>query len=110
NTKALEARLDEKRGNALPARVRIGLGKNNEAAGDTAVGHPSLGAIQAVAAVALYRVGLNSRSVGARLRLGQAKRTEDFTGGHTAQIFFLLRVAPKLQQRWLHGGLCHAHT
>src|SRR4029077_6242982 len=43
NTKALETRLDEKRRNSLSARLRIGLRKNKEHAGDAAVGYPSLG-------------------------------------------------------------------
>src|SRR5712692_11470932 len=92
NAEALEARFDQKSRNALPARFRIGLRKNDEDAGDAAVGHPSLRAVQPVAAVALHRARLNSRRIGAGLWLGQAKRAEDFAGGHGAQIFFLLRV------------------
>src|SRR5712671_1497875 len=82
DTKAFETWLDEKGGDSLPASFRIGFGKNDEAAGYAAVGHPSLGAIQRVAAFAFHGARLNSGGVGTGLRLGEAKRAEDFSGRH----------------------------
>src|SRR6267143_686552 len=92
DAKSLEARFDQKSRNALASRFGIRLRENNEHAGDATVGHPSLRAVHAIAAIALRGARLNSRGVRAGLRLGQAKRAENFAAGHAAQIFFLLRV------------------
>ena len=51
------------------------------------------------------RAGLNSGGVRAGLRLGEAEGAENFAGRQAAQIFFLLRVVAKSEQRHLHRGI-----
>ena len=111
--KSGKIRFNQKRADALPARRGIGLGEDHVDPGNVSIRDPSFGAVKNVLASGERRVasnggGLNSRGVGACRRLGQAKCSERFACSHAPQVFVLLRVVGKHQERRLHRGIRHA--
>src|SRR5713101_6034452 len=74
----------------------------------TPVRHPSFRAVQLVNISVANCSCLYSRRVRTRRRLRQAKRPQRFPRRHASQIFFLLRLGAKQQQRRLHGRIRHA--
>jgi len=103
DAKTLESRLDEKRGEALAAGVRVRLRENQKDSCDASVRDPSLSAIQLVGRAVPDGTRLNSGRVRACLRLGEAKGTENFSARQSMQIPFLLRIRAKAS-----SGACTA--
>ncbi len=80
--------FDEEGGDAAAACCGIGLGENDVEAGDAAVGDPGFGAVQDVVIAIADGAGLDSGSVGAGLRFGEAEGAENFAAGEAARDIF----------------------
>ncbi len=91
-TETGEIRFDEESGNSLPAGGGIGFCKDDEYAGDAAVGDPGFCALEFVNSVVADGSGLDCGSVGSGLRFGEAEGAENFSGGEALEVFFLLRL------------------
>ena len=100
-----EIRFDEEGGNSLPAGRGIGFCKDDEYAGDAAVGDPGFCALEFVDGVVADGAGLDCGSVGAGLRFGEAEGAENFSGGEALQVFLLLRFRAEIEQGDLDGGI-----
>ena len=94
-----ETSLHKKRGHAARARRRIRLRKHDVDAGNTAVRDPALRAVQHVVIAVAHRPRLNPAGIRSRLRLGQAKRANNFAARKPRKIFLLLRLGAMLQRQ-----------
>src|SRR5208282_6287615 len=97
DAKARSRWLDEKRSDAARAGLRVGLREHNVDAGEAAVRHPALCAVQNVRIAIADGARLDSGGVGTGLRLGEAEGAENFTAREPQQVLLLLRVAAVLQ-------------
>ena len=78
---------------AARARVRVGLGVDDERLGDRAVGDPHLGAVQHVAVALLLGPRAHGDDVGAGARLGHGERADMLAGDQLRQVAPLLLLA-----------------
>ena len=83
---------EDEGGNALGARIRVGLGEDEVYVRLAGVGYPAFAAVERPAAVrVLGSHGANSRRVGACAGFGEAEGKE-VAAGHTGEVLLLLRV------------------
>ena len=87
---ALEALLDQERGDAARAGGGIGLGVDDENVGLGAVGDPHLGAVQHVPVASPVRPGAHRDDVRAGIRLAHGERADVLAGDQFRQISPLL--------------------
>ena len=87
---ALHAALDDERGDAARAGLRIGLGVDDKRLGDGAVGDPHLRAIEDVAVALAGRPRRHRHDVGAGVRLRHRQRADMLAGNELRQIARLL--------------------
>ncbi|MGY4454234.1 hypothetical protein ACVWZR_008894 [Bradyrhizobium sp. i1.3.1] len=88
----LEALFDQEGGHAARARLRIGLGIDDQHVGVAAIGDPHLRAVEHVTVAALVGAQLHRNDVGARAGLGHRERADIFAADQLWQIARALRV------------------
>ena len=93
-----ESWFDEEGGNSLPAGRWIGFCKDDEDAGDAAVGDPGFCALEFVDGVVADSSSLDCGRVGAGLGFGEAEGAENFSGGEALEIFFLLCFGAEIEE------------
>src|SRR4029077_1894507 len=100
--------LNKKRGDTARSRCRIRLCKYDIDAGNVAVRNPDLCAIQNVMVAVAHCPSLNPSRIRARLRLGQAERSDNLAARESRKIFLLLRFGAVLEHR--ASGYSIRHT
>jgi hypothetical protein len=85
--------------NETPDNLVIGFGPNHEYIGNRAVGDPSLGAREPIAAGGLARARDHAAGIGAVIGLGQPKAADGLTSSHRRKIFLLLLLGAELENR-----------
>ncbi len=88
--KSVETLLDQEGRDAARARIRIGLGVDDQRRGIRPVGDPHLVAVEDVAVVALFGPELHRHDVGAGARFAHRKRTDMLARKQFRQVFRLL--------------------
>jgi hypothetical protein len=84
--------VDDERGDAARALVRLAHGEQHDVLGHRAGGDPALLAVDDVAAIGLlHRAAAHGGGIGARLRLGQREGADFLALGDRAHVFLLLR-------------------
>jgi len=108
NSKSGKRGLDQKRGNTFRSGVGVGFRKGDANSGVAADGDPAFGAVQKVFIALALGARLQSRGIGARLRLRKAERAQYFSAREPGKIFLFLRFGAVAKQRNGSHGICDA--
>ena len=90
---ALEALLDDERGHAARAHLRVGLGVDDHRVGVAAVGDPHLAAVEQVMIAAALGLQCHADDVGPGAGLAHRQRADVLAADQLRQVFPLLRLA-----------------